>query len=197
MITDIAISVAGFALFALLHSLLADRDLKRKIFKRWPGVQSYYRALYSLISVIILSAWYLLSPFPEGFLYQVPMPYALVFRIVQILGIAGIYFALKPIGALNFLLVTQLDFTSDTSSNSLITSGVYRYVRHPLYSSSMIILLFNPSMSFKLGLITLLFGIYFGIGSIFEERNLKAEFGEVYERYQQEVPRFIPKIPLF
>lgn len=52
-------------------------------------------------------------------------------------------------------------------------------------------------MSNKLALINLLFGLYFWIGSIYEERNLVKDYGKAYEKYRQEVPRFIPKIHLF
>jgi protein-S-isoprenylcysteine O-methyltransferase Ste14 len=78
----------------------------------------------------------------------------------------------------------------------LVVSGLYRYVRNPIYVG--VILIFTGYF-FWLGRLALLaylaiaiLGLHlFVIG--YEEPFLRRRFGEQYERYVQRVPRWIPK----
>jgi protein-S-isoprenylcysteine O-methyltransferase Ste14 len=65
-------------------------------------------------------------------------------------------------------------------------------VRHPLYFFGLLFLWLTPVMTINLLTTYLLFTLYFYIGSFFEERRLRAEFGPAYRQYQQRVPRLIP-----
>lgn len=199
-ITDIGITVLGFIVFAVLHSILANPLIKKKVFDRWPHLQSFYRIGYSLIALAILATWYIFSPFPDGMLYNVPSPFHFLFRAVQGLGVAGFILSLKAINLSKFMGLDQFkndDPGKTQSQEHLVTDGLYKWVRHPLYTSTIMILLFNPVMTNKLALITLLIILYSWIGSVFEERNLTALYGPQYVQYQKHIPRFIPKIPLF
>ena len=83
---------------------------------------------------------------------------------------------------------------SDTSTSRLVVDGLHRYVRHPLYTSSLIVLwLISPMTVNRLAFVA---GatVYLYVGSIFEERKLVAEFGDAYRAYQQRVPRLLPRI---
>ncbi|MDX1636880.1 MAG: isoprenylcysteine carboxylmethyltransferase family protein [Balneolaceae bacterium] len=192
-----ALSATGFAIFAASHTLLAKREIKERIFKRFPGIRPVYRISYTVLSTMLLGTWYWLSPFPDGFLYEVPYPYALFFHVLQLAGGAMFVISLRTVNLMHFLGIEQCKHQSDSSSDQgdrLVTRGIYSRVRHPLYTASMMILLFHPIMSNKLAFITVLFGLYFWIGSVFEERNLVAKFGRKYKEYQRQVPRFIPNI---
>ncbi|MDX1618281.1 MAG: isoprenylcysteine carboxylmethyltransferase family protein [Balneolaceae bacterium] len=198
------ITSLGFAGFAFLHTLLARRTVKEKLFGRWSALGRYYRLLYTLFALATFAAWYLLSPFPEGILYRIPFPYSIPFRIAQGFGLAGFLLSLRAVDLGEFIGTAQLTASPDElrptgrqPAGELVTDGLYGWVRHPLYTTSVMVLLFNPVMSLKLGLITLLVAIYSWVGSLYEERNLVAQYGRAYEEYRQKVPRFIPKIPLF
>lgn len=80
--------------------------------------------------------------------------------------------------------------------NNLITNGVFKIVRHPLYFS---ILIFYLSLSFAfnsfLGLLMLIpvFLFYNYIAS-YEEKYLIKKFGDAYTTYQQRTGRWLPKL---
>ena len=65
-------------------------------------------------------------------------------------------------------------------------------MRHPLYTFSMLLIWFMPTMSVNLLIFNILATLYFVIGSIIEERRLTVDFGEAYTSYKREVSRFIP-----
>lgn len=202
LISDIIITSLGFVVFAALHSILAHPSVKQKMFDIRPVLKSYYRFLYSVIALVTLGIWFIFSPFPDGLLYDIIHPWSLFFRVVQIGGVVGFFLSIGAINLNEFIGLSRLLKRGTTQSvpgenQELVTDGIYGWVRHPLYSSTVTILLFNPTMSNKLALITLLTLLYCWIGAIFEERNLIKQYGINYIRYQKKVPRFIPKIKLF
>jgi protein-S-isoprenylcysteine O-methyltransferase Ste14 len=79
----------------------------------------------------------------------------------------------------------------------LITSGTYRYIRHPLYCSLLLlgtgIWLKNPLnyLSLSLGIINAL-AIYFTARA--EEREMLRRFGDEYKAYMNSSKMFIPYI---
>ncbi|MHA2029040.1 MAG: methyltransferase family protein [Candidatus Kariarchaeaceae archaeon] len=79
--------------------------------------------------------------------------------------------------------------------HELITSGIYKYIRHPIYAGSLIGVggFILVSQSIAISLIT--FILYFSIFSNriqYEERILIEEFGEKYVNYMNTSKRFIP-----
>ncbi|MCY4394431.1 MAG: isoprenylcysteine carboxylmethyltransferase family protein [Rhodospirillaceae bacterium] len=73
----------------------------------------------------------------------------------------------------------------------LVTRGIHRYVRHPLYSA--MFLMFWGRAFDEAALMTALWAtLYLVIGTRFEERKLLQIYGEDYARYSAAVPRFLP-----
>jgi protein-S-isoprenylcysteine O-methyltransferase Ste14 len=62
-----------------------------------------------------------------------------------------------------------------------------------LYSCLILVLALWPQMTVNLAAFFAVSTAYFYLGSIPEEDKLIAEFGDVYRRYQQAVPRLIPR----
>jgi len=84
---------------------------------------------------------------------------------------------------------------SSGRTETLVVQGPYRHVRHPLYFDVVVLmigwwLLLDYSF-LLLSAILLLLWFNFVVAP-FEEKELKAIFGEQYERYSKEVPRIIP-----
>jgi len=76
----------------------------------------------------------------------------------------------------------------------LVTTGVYRYIRHPLYLGELcrnigIPLFFNSLMGLK---IILLGNLFLLIRVGIEEEMLVEEFGEEYIEYRKKTKRIIP-----
>jgi protein-S-isoprenylcysteine O-methyltransferase Ste14 len=78
----------------------------------------------------------------------------------------------------------------------LVVVGLYRYVRNPMYVAGLIGLLgwilWSPSFSLILVFIIFFIATHLFI-TLYEEPNLKKRFGESYEQYLHQVPRWIPK----
>ncbi|HKW04628.1 MAG TPA: isoprenylcysteine carboxylmethyltransferase family protein [Nitrososphaerales archaeon] len=77
----------------------------------------------------------------------------------------------------------------------LIIEGPQKYVRHPLYLSAVLTFLgwafVTDSTSSVLGVIFILFWYAF-VQIPFEEKELRAVFGDQYARYAKNVPMMIP-----
>jgi protein-S-isoprenylcysteine O-methyltransferase Ste14 len=74
----------------------------------------------------------------------------------------------------------------------LVISGLYRYVRHPLYTAGLLFIWLTPVMTTSVMAMNLALTVYIYIGSSFEEQRLVAEYGQSYQQYQKQVPRLIP-----
>jgi methanethiol S-methyltransferase len=70
--------------------------------------------------------------------------------------------------------------------------GPYRWVRHPLYACILALLWIRPEMMADGLLLSILWSGWIVTGTILEERDLVADFGDVYRRYQQQVPMLVP-----
>jgi protein-S-isoprenylcysteine O-methyltransferase Ste14 len=85
------------------------------------------------------------------------------------------------------------------SSDTLIVTGAYRYVRHPLYSGLSLTI---AGLGLMLGRRTVALA---GLGwllvtqvwSVHEEKDLARRFGADYETYRRATPRVIPDVGRF
>lgn len=84
-----------------------------------------------------------------------------------------------------------------TQDHELITSGPYRFVRHPIYTAMLGLLIstalaFSRPIGFVAGLLTFVVGTTLRVRV--EERLLRATFGEPYDAYVRQVPAVVPRI---
>jgi Putative protein-S-isoprenylcysteine methyltransferase len=81
-------------------------------------------------------------------------------------------------------------------TTELVDTGIFRYIRHPLYSSLIFlswgIWLKNPS--FQLAPFALISSICLYLTAISDERECINYFGEKYKQYMKHTSRFIPFI---
>jgi protein-S-isoprenylcysteine O-methyltransferase Ste14 len=81
-------------------------------------------------------------------------------------------------------------------TSQLVVSGLYRYVRNPMYVAVVItilgqgLMLGNVALLGYGGLVWLLFHVFV---LIYEEPTLRASYGSVYRTFCAEVPRWIPR----
>jgi protein-S-isoprenylcysteine O-methyltransferase Ste14 len=91
----------------------------------------------------------------------------------------------------HFLGLRQLgDYNQEPD---LQIGGLYRWVRHPLYTAGLAFIWLAPVMTTSLLALNFSLSIYIYIGSIFEERKLLRLYGQPYVEYQRSVPRLIPR----
>lgn len=193
-----------FLLFCVVHSVTASVRFKKAVFDKVPSLKPFYRLIYNTISVLFLIAWF--STLPADITLYRALGILLV--LISLVQITAIWFFLKSLfqqSGMIFLGIRQVmnkirhgkstGYLDEPERGELITGGLFKYMRHPMYTFGVLVLITSPIMTANLLYTLIIFGIYFWTGSFFEERNLIKRFGDDYKEYQKKVPRFIPKLP--
>jgi protein-S-isoprenylcysteine O-methyltransferase Ste14 len=109
--------------------------------------------------------------------------------VIGLLCVTGVYWLFSSIGS-------GITPTSATrKQHTLVTSGPYRWVRHPLYTvgSSLFIAFGMMSDNWFIALLGVLAFIGMAIRTPKEEANLIEKFGDEYRQYMKRTGRFLPK----
>ena len=189
------INLGWVLLFGLQHSIMARKPVK-EVFARYfprPIERSTFVLVSGLLLFLLVSNWQpmggLVWEIPKGSVFYY-LSYVLFFcgwiilfvssfliNHFDLFGLRQTYLELvnKPYTELNFKVIS-----------------LYKYVRHPLYFGGILGLWATPRMTvthlvFALGLTA-----YFVVGTLFEERDLKRQFGQLYRDYQASTPMLIP-----
>lgn len=191
-----------FFLFSFVHSLMASHRFKKELFDSVPSLKPFYRLIYNFISILFLIAWFLSLP-SDVILYQASGILLVVMSLVQI---TAVWFLLKSFFQQSGMIFTGIrqamdkikqnkepGYLDEPERGDLVTEGMFKYMRHPMYTFGMLVLISSPIMTANLTYTIVIFGLYFWIGSIYEEKNLIKRFGDDYREYQKNVPRFIPR----
>jgi protein-S-isoprenylcysteine O-methyltransferase Ste14 len=90
-------------------------------------------------------------------------------------------------------------FYEEQPAGELELGGMNRYVRHPLYFGTLLLIwsLFFIYPFVKNLLACLVITLYTVWGAILEEKKLSAQFGDKYILYKRSVPMLIPGFPPF
>ncbi|MFQ5646534.1 MAG: methyltransferase family protein [bacterium] len=188
--------VAATAVFAFFHSLAASEWCKDKVRGLWSRkfLKVYYRMVYNVFSLVLVALLgiyiYILPNTPWWNLKQLD----LLLSFFRWLGILLAVIALKETNPGYFLGISQITdyLNAKTYKPELMSHGIYRFCRHPMYLGVAIFLWSRSYMSRNLFMLSAAVSVYFYIGSLLEEKKLEHEFGENYLTYRNSVPRFIP-----
>ncbi len=179
--------------YCVVHSVLAATSVKLWAQQKLKSNFRYYRVSYSIFSFLGLIAI---------LIYQFSMRSLLLYFpnfVTQLVGML-----MMAAGAAVMLIMIRKYFmqlsgirwlTQETSKSKLQVTGLHRYVRHPLYLGTFILIwgwfIFYPSLSFLIcsSIIT----IYTLIALRYEEQKLIREYGNDYIQYRKKVPSLIPK----
>lgn len=192
-----ALVVAIYSIaYATLHSALASRSIKMWARTRFgPNADSWYRLVFNFVGLVtLLPLGWLLHVLPDRVLYVLPSPWRYVALAAQMATLLAFAFGLRATDVWFFLGLRQLFAVPDHKQcqPSLTTAGMYRWVRHPLYLLSMILMWLTPVMTTNLAAVFFVMTLYMVVGTFFEERRLVDDFGEAYVAYQAQVPRLLP-----
>lgn len=195
-IISFVLTIAAVTLYAVLHSVMAHPSIK-KLAEDWLGwaYDRYYRLIFNTVGVItLLPVLAIPARFPGITIYRITAPLVWITAALQLGALLVIAIGLLQTDPLRFLGLRQLAVGSAHSqSNDLTTSGLYRWVRHPLYTGGMLFIWLTPVMTTSVLALNLGFTAYLYIGSMLEEERLIDRFGEDYLEYQDRVPRFFPR----
>jgi methanethiol S-methyltransferase len=190
--------LAAMLLYGLVHSLLASLTVKAWM-QRWLGEWGgrTYRLVYNLFAVAsLLPVLALPALLPDRRLYAIPFPWLLLTLALQGLAVLALLLGLLQTGVLSFLGLSQLSGSNPTGSSRLVVNGLYRRVRHPLYSAGLVFIWLTPLMTTNLLAFNLGATVYLITGAIFEERKLLREFGQEYASYRASTPMLVPGLKL-
>ncbi|MEN9563069.1 MAG: hypothetical protein RIR73_1313 [Chloroflexota bacterium] len=109
---------------------------------------------------------------------------------VGIICVLGIYWLFNSIGT----GITPVSATR--KEHKLVTNGIYKYIRHPLYTfgSSMFLAFGMMADSWFIAALGALTFVLMAIRTPKEEANLIAKFGDEYRVYMKRTGRFLPKL---
>lgn len=186
------ILLAALGVYGVVHSIAASLRLKalaRRSFGR--RATRYYRLGFSLFGFAsFLPVLALLVLLPDETIYRVPWPWAAGMLGVQGSGLLLFLWTLMATDVWAFLGLRQI--TTDRDPERLVVDGPYRFVRHPMYTASLLFLWFVPLMTWNLLALNLGVSAYFIIGGIFEEQKLLKQFGTAYAAYRAHTPMLLP-----
>jgi len=79
-------------------------------------------------------------------------------------------------------------------TTEMIDTGIFRYIRHPLYSSLLFLTwgIFFKNLTPELLIVTLLSTTFLYLTAVYDEKECINFFGEKYTRYMKRSKRFIP-----
>jgi len=179
--------------FFLQHSLMIRRGVKDRITQRIPA--AYYPALYSIASGIALIALVLLWQPSDRFLFRLGGAARWVSVCVVLTAFVGFAWGVRslrwfdPFGRL--AIQVRLRGVAPPSL-AFVAEGAYRFVRHPLYLFALVLIWSTPRFSADQFLFNVLWTLWIVVGTKLEERDLVADFGGAYRRYQVSVPMLLP-----
>ena len=162
-----------------------------KIFEILPAFFGTLLYLFLLLPFFLVWIPYRILSSPEH-IYHFDIG---VFRLFGLIFIAlGVVIYVLCSGSFVFIgKGTPIPFTP---TKELIVTGLYRFVRNPLYISGVLVLTGEAILFQSMGIIIycmVMFGI-FNVHVFMEEMLLADKFGAAYEQYRNSVPRWIPRL---
>jgi len=182
--------------FGVLHSMLADQRLK-SFAARFIGSQ--YRLAYNLIALIHFAAVFFVGHqwlAADAAEFEWSPVWQMASLGSQLLGLAVLFAALTRYDLGLFSGLTQVNARSvgtdhATDEEPLQTTGLHRWVRHPLYLGLFLIIWARASDEFALAT-AIWASVYLLVGTKLEEGRLLAKYGAAYSAYESKVPMYIP-----
>jgi protein-S-isoprenylcysteine O-methyltransferase Ste14 len=139
-------------------------------------------------------SWIIGRNLPEGILWG--------HTLVDTIGFGGMYFNIAcAIIALTLIIngwfhIHKAYWSKDAGTGSLVTTGIYRYIRHPQYTG-LLLLSFGMMVEWATLPLLLLYPVmvvmYVRLAKR-EEADMLEEFGDEYRNYRETTKMFIPYI---
>ncbi|MCD4673421.1 MAG: isoprenylcysteine carboxylmethyltransferase family protein [Anaerolineaceae bacterium] len=182
------------AVYGVIRSGLASWRT-RKLAKRVLGEKIYqaYRLFLTLVIIIGgLGLIYLVDTLPDVKIYHLGLPWVLLTIPVQVLCFAGALASLNQTDIWDLTGIRRLFCPEKEEPPTLVISGMYYWVRHPLYVCALLFVWLMPVMTWNILAFNIGITIAITIGVLQEEKRLLKNFGEEYAEYQKRVPMLFP-----
>ena len=189
--------LVSFVFFAQ-HSILIRRPVRARLAAIIPArYDGTFYAITSGIALMVVVVLWQPAGEPLFVLHGVPR---VIVGAIALLGVAGVAWSVLALPGFDMCGLRPVrrhlrggpPAAADFRAKPFLVRGPYRWVRHPLYSSIIVLLLADPRMSAGRLAIHATWTAWICLGAWLEERDLAAEFGESYLRYRQRVPFLVP-----
>ncbi|NUM45375.1 MAG: isoprenylcysteine carboxylmethyltransferase family protein [Anaerolineales bacterium] len=186
-----------FAVFVygLLHSILAALKTKA-LARQWLGnhTDRWYRLFFNLFGFFSFLPVLALPPLlPDSVLYRMPAPWLYLALAGQAGAVVMLTVGILQTDTLAFIGLRQLvTIPQALKEEKLVITGLYRWVRHPLYTAGLLFIWLTPVMTVNWLALYVGVTLYTIVGAIYEERKLVKVFGVAYEDYRKRTPMLIP-----
>lgn len=179
--------------WGIIHSLLAAVAFKERMQRAFgPASMRFYRIGYNLFSALsFIPILWLAAVLPDRVLYRIPAPWLYLTLGGQLLAVVLEIVGLLQTDTLSFIGLRQL-IEGEEKPAPLVLRGLYRWVRHPLYTAGLLFIWLAPVMTANLLTLCAAATVYIIVGAYFEERKLLREYGADYAEYQASTPMLIP-----
>ena len=186
IISHILLSI-GWLAYGAIHSILAVTKVKTYLQQALGLNTAALRLIYNLIAVVLLGLmiWWSFSVRSEK-----------VFDRSLLTNILGGMFTVVGLSIMTVCVAGYFSQMSGVKDEipTLKTTGVNRYVRHPLYTGTFTFLIglffFMPFYNTLVSVVSIIF--YTLVGIHWEEQKLIKTFGEDYRRYKKTTPAILP-----
>ena len=183
--------------FFIQHSGMVRRSFQRRFDSFASG--HYRGAVYAIVSGVVLLTLLLLWQETGPAVLSIQGPLRWCFYAALLASLAGFFWSSRSLGEFDALGIQPvLAQAKGTPAHEmpLTVRGAYRWVRHPIYTASLLLIWSQPDLTYDRILFNVSWTGWIIIGSFLEERDLVANFGTSYEQYQRKVPMLIPwRIP--
>jgi len=180
-------------LFFTQHSSMVRRSLNTRLGNCLPD--HYHGALYTIVSAVFLTAVVAFWQPSTALLIELRGVSRWFARGVYLLGTAGFFWgvhALQSFDAFGDDRIKSHLSGIQPEPQPFAVSGPYLWVRHPLYFFVLLMIWSCPDLTADRLFFNVLWTTWIYIGTLLEERDLRADFGDKYHRYQSKVPMLIP-----
>ena len=182
-------------LFFIQHSVMVRRGFR--IWLTRSVRADLHGALYASASGVCLLVLVVLWQPVGEILWMPPDWFRWTMAGVFLMAGAGAWWGSRALGEFDALGVRPaIDIFRRRQSDApmeLTIRGPYRWVRHPLYLLSLVIIWAGPVYTPDRVLHNLLWSVWIVIAADFEESDLVACFGDAYRSYRKAVPKLVPR----
>jgi protein-S-isoprenylcysteine O-methyltransferase Ste14 len=184
-------------LFFIQHSVMIRKKTRKKLSIFIPD--EYYNAFYSIASGVTLTALNLIwQKIPYTVASAGNIAYW-VLRTLFVLSLVGFTWATSSLGSFDPFgakIIIRSIRNKTQRPVPMTIRGAYRWVRHPLYLFSILMIWSCPVLTADRLLFNILWTGWIVIATMLEEQDLVFDFGDQYREYQAKVPMIIPyKLP--
>lgn len=178
--------------FCVQHSVMIRRSFRRRLGRFVPP--HYDGAVFTIASGLVLLLLIIGWQDSGRMLVEVTGVWRWLLRAVFLLAGAGTIWGGGVLGAdfLGLYPIRAYLRGRQPKTMPFVIRGPYRWVRHPLYSLVLVILWSAPELTADRLLLNVGWTVWMVVGTVLEERDLVADFGDAYRDYQRRVPMLIP-----